>query len=279
MLTVRNVLVVLLFSLLLRVIIELVFAGAFNQYYLSLAAQAIMYVVMISIAYFQFRPESAKIFSSLHWNINHSMFAVAAGIGLLLVAFTLGENAVEVLMASHFSSSFAYSFWHFSRATINPDKVYSMRVVSFVFVTCVLGPIVEEFIFRALLLKAASRVFGVWNAVFMGSVLFTVLHFSSHYYISTFIFSVILYLVVIVESSLVMCVVIHGVFNLVAFIHQYYFDIQWTKSVSDISVATNWTPQLVMFVTSLLVITYLVVKNWNRILLSIKRYSSQIELA
>lgn len=259
MLKSREILVVVIFSMVVRAFMEILLGTIenTNTYYLNLASSVLMYLMMAAILYVIQNQKDEKITQAINWRHFYSDYVFSFLIAISLLAFTLGENALEVLIVSNIDVNFAYSFWNFHEAPLIVTPFFSLKVLAYVLVTCIVAPVVEEFVFRVFLFKTLSRKFGLIGGIAIGSLLFTLFHFSSHYYLSTFIFSIVLYLVFIDRQSFISCCLIHGFYNLLAFTHQNYFDVHWTRSKNELSEFVFWIPQLAMLVISLSVLLYL----------------------
>lgn len=259
----RDIMVVLLFCLVMRALVEILASNFLvaDGYYVALVADCLMYGLMGAILWLLISRSTLDIKQIFGPPIGRVEWLQAVSLALIVLAFTLGENAVEVLIAAKTNLEWTYSFWNFHPASLHAYSMVSPRVLLYMVVNVFLAPALEEFVFRGLLLRTLASRLGLWTAMLTGSGLFTVLHFGSHYYLSTFVFSVVLYFVYIRRGSLVPCIVMHGAFNLFAFIHQYYFDIQWTRSIDSISSIGDWRPQLAMFACSLLILGYLALRH------------------
>lgn len=72
---------------------------------------------------------------------------------------------------------------HIGTSGLNDQKIYQVMTALPPYVTLpvlgVIGPIVEEFIFRHILINRLSKQFGTWLCVFISSLLFGLLHIHS----------------------------------------------------------------------------------------------------
>ena len=265
MLRLRDIFVVVVFCLMLRAVFMIALGSTDrigNDYYIGLFFDAMMYVIMGGSFYWLLRRDALNWFDLLGRNISVLGVLKSIGLAALLVAFTLGENAIEVLLTAQLNPAGAYKYWHFHEERIVVYPFWSIRVMLYVVVSVLLAPLLEEFVFRYLLLRSMSAKMSVLAAVTLGSVFFTALHFSSHYYLSTFIFSLALYFVYLKRKSLFDCVLTHGAFNLFAFLQQNYFDFHWTRPPNAIASVSDWIPQLALFaVSSFILISLLVVHS------------------
>ena len=192
-----------------------------------------------------------------------SLLPVAALYALLLLGFTCGENFIEVYIVSQRAPAFAYSYWHFHSKPYILDVSW-LGYVLLISAQFILGPFVEEFVFRGLLFRMWTERYGMLVGIFLSSILFTALHYSRHYDVSTFIFAVAMCLLYIRYQSLWVNVFVHGAFNALAFVIQFLLNAHWQKTVSQLGVLASWKPDMVMFITSTPVLVLLAVKYWPR---------------
>lgn len=253
----KNLFVILLFCLVVRAIftmfIEIPNASPF---FLDLIFQCGMYLLLFILCVQYLKLNRSDIFQIFGTKPKPIFVLMATCWALVLLMFTLGENAFEALLLSQFNKAMAYRVWNFHENSITTYPFFSRQVLSFLFVTVGVGPIVEEFFFRGLLLPALSIKRGFHASAIISSVFFVALHFSTHYFLSTFVFSISLCYIYLVSRSLIACAIIHISFNFVAFLHQNYFDIHWTRSINEMDSLIFWIPQLIMFAVSVLLIFY-----------------------
>lgn len=173
---------------------------------------------------------------------------VAAGWALALQAFTMGENALEVWFTSQFNEVAAYRFWNFHEAPrLAPNT--EMELV-FLLVTAAVGPFAEELYFRGLLFPTIARRRGPIVAAIATSAIFTTLHFPQPYWLSTFVFSMVACHLYLRKRSIFLCALMHAAFNVVAYLHQTYFDIHWTRKLDELSNIQSWLPQFFLLFMS-----------------------------
>ena len=80
----------------------------------------------------------------------------------------------------------------------------------------ILAPISEELLFRGLLLPALARRAGTGAAIVASSFLFALIHFHVPSLVPLFVFSVALSLAYIYTRSIVVPIVMHGIFNAIS---------------------------------------------------------------
>lgn len=181
-----------------------------------------------------------------------SWAVVAPGLLLacLLLAFTYGENALEAWLVARVSPAFAWHYWGFHAIpyvlTVSPPGYLLLWLVQ-----CGAAPLVEEFVFRGVLERALRVRFGAGGAMLWVAFGFTLLHFSRHYYLSTFVFSVAMSLLYARYRSLWANVAAHALFNAVAWLIQYDTGFHWLRSPDSLASVGTWWPEWVMLLVSL----------------------------
>ena len=163
-----------------------------------------------------------------------SAIRTAVAFAILLLAFTYGENFLEVFLVAHWSPEFAYEYWHFHVShyvlQLSTPSCLVLIVAQFM-----MAPLVEEFVFRGLLQRAWTESYGVRKSVLFVAMIFTSLHFASHYYVSTFAFSVVLSLLYIEFRSLWINVGVHAIFNVLAFVMEFNVGFQWERPIAQLA--------------------------------------------
>lgn len=188
----------------------------------------------------------------------------AALFAMLLLAFSYGENFLEVYVAAHFSPAFAYRYWNFHAAhyvlELSANSYLTLVIAQFV-----VAPLVEELVFRGLLQKAWAENYGLKKSVIFVAILFTILHFSRHYFISTFVFSIVLSMLYLKFGSLWVSVGVHAIFNALAFVMEFKFGFHWERPIGHLSSIEFWLPELAMLMIALPLLVIFIRKNWRQL--------------
>ncbi len=265
----RKLLIILIFSVTLRALTTILFGHwpttDLQKTYFFLLNQTMFFFVLFSASVAVFKLNATKVFELVGPRKNSlSLFYGVAGAGLF-VMFSLGEHALEVMLVASFDTNTAYNLWNFHEHTWKAEPFFSPSVAAYILASAVIGPTIEEFFLRGLMLRIFSEKYGFPIACIITSFIFTLMHYSRQYYLMAFSFSVVLCYIYALTRSLIVCAVFHGSYNLISYIHEYYFDIQWTRSLNQLKSPSNWTPQLVMLGVSIVFISY--IWKQNRILL------------
>ena len=152
------------------------------------------------------------------------------GAACALIAISLGALYVLYLPISYVWPGFVENWLldpEFQLFWLEGDHYLLANAISLITLV-VVGPVVEEFLFRGLLLRTWISKWGVRRAIVISSVLFAALHFD---YLGAFIFSVVVSLSYIWSRNLAVPILIHMTNNLiVAFLEGGYLMV-WGTSV------------------------------------------------
>ncbi|WP_395007224.1 CPBP family intramembrane glutamic endopeptidase [Undibacterium sp.] len=259
----KDLLVILFFCVILQAILQTYLPKIFPPYYQTRITQYFQFISLIALCIFVLNLRIGTLVQQLGELPNFRDVVQSIFIGLALFAFTLGENALEVIIFSQFNLSSAYNLWNFHPDRHSVLSFFTPAIQFNVLLLVVIGPIAEEFFFRGMLFTSIAHKRSYLLSSIYVSLVFLLLHLMSQYFISTFIFSMTLCFFYLITRSVYLCAIVHGTYNFIAFIHQHYFDIQYTRPISHISKIDYWLPQLAMLVASSLVLGILYVK-WYR---------------
>lgn len=121
----------------------------------------------------------------------------------------------------------------------------------------VLAPIVEEFVFRGVILQRLIGKSSVWGGVLISSLLFGILHADV---IGAFLFGIIASLLFIRTGNLLIPILMHAINNTIAVIFMFVAP-AWPKSVAIIEksdIVAKAFPNLVMLIISTILTGYIV---------------------
>ena len=124
----------------------------------------------------------------------------------------------------------------------------------------ILAPIVEEFIFRGVILKRLIKKTSVWGGILLSSLLFGVLHADL---IGAFLFGIITALLVLRTGNLLIPILLHMLNNTLAVILMYLPSswVQWLDVIALTSrsdVAATAAPHLILLTISTILTAYIV---------------------
>lgn len=245
---------ILIAGLAIRALLEIAVVG--DSYFLSLANQAFMYLLVVLVLLGTVgRIELFSGFLPAALDPGDPVRLVAAP--FVLLAFSLGSIALAALLAAQWDAEFAWRKFGFYSGNKNVHPFLSMHVFAWLLVNAAIAPVVEELIFRRVLLGAFLRKHGPVAAVLLTSLVFSLLHFYSTDYLGTFLFSVVLCVISLRFRSILLCAAVHAMYNVAAFVHQYYFDTFWKRDLVTLAEVMPWMPHLVLLPVSALGVVWL----------------------
>jgi len=135
----------------------------------------------------------------------------------------------------------------------------------------VIAPVVEELIFRGLILHGLRRNYSAFTSVFMSALLFALFHLNPWQFPATFILGLLLGWIVLRTRSLILSILGHSINNLLVLLSITYWPQISTFGIYLMDKKDfNYTSWLVVFFS--LVLIYLLSFNWFRV----KRQKSSV---
>jgi membrane protease YdiL (CAAX protease family) len=245
--TVRKLLIILIFSMVIRGslnVLGIEFFGL-NDYYVEETAGLVMFVLLYLICIKEFRI-TKNIRRDILGIIRTKEVAFGAVLGIVLLLFAYGEGAAETLLLAQFDRDLAYDLGHFHIAPYASMPLLSAHVGYFLLASVLAPAIVEEFYFRSLLVKALSKRRSFLRSALISSMIFTAVHPYNGVYLSTFLFAIVSCFLYARTGSLYPSIAMHFSHNLFAFITDYFFDFREIRSIDEISSISNWIPEFIM---------------------------------
>lgn len=130
-----------------------------------------------------------------------------------LIFMTIGVVWITILLFGAISPDLAEWYFEWLNSSelfgIGPDTTLLQYVLIF-FVVAVLAPVVEEIIFRGIMVERFGTKYGYKSAVFLSSFLFGVLHMDI---IGAFVFGVVLSILYLRTRSLLLPFLVHAANN------------------------------------------------------------------
>lgn len=256
---VKDLLGILLFCFVLRAACTLLIVSRYpeNEYYLDLIFQAGTEILFILLCKMLMKISFQEIKNIVGHTIGIKEVVLAMAVGAILILFTLGENGIEALIVAQFNPQKVFEIWNFRTTAREVYPLFSLNVLSFLAVSCLVAPICEELFFRGFLLRALLEKKSLCSALIINCSIFTVLHFSHEYHVSTFVFSLFLCCAYLITRSIVFCSVAHSTFNFLALMQNYSLNKYFVRSIDDVASPSSWTLEVSSFVVSSLIISYL----------------------
>jgi len=105
-----------------------------------------------------------------------------------------------------------------------------------VVVTCVLAPVVEEMLFRGVVLRGFLQRYARWEAILLSAILFGFAHLNLYQFVAAFILGVFAGWLYERSRSLIPCIGLHAAYNSALVV------LEWTQSPSSGSSADGSSP-------------------------------------
>ncbi|MES3021936.1 MAG: type II CAAX endopeptidase family protein [Pseudomonadota bacterium] len=249
----RDVVVILISAVILRAFAGVLILSIHGEYplFASMLVQVLFYflLIVLSIKIFKLNARQWAEFAGEQPGIRGIGFAILWAIGC--VAFEFGQNAMEAWVLSQFDRNFA-KFWLFQESPRSHFPIEWSFFFCKVAIGALIAPVVEEFFFRGVMLRALIAKNGFFVAALISSIIFTMLHFNNRDYISTFIFGFSLCYIFSISRSLLVCVIIHSAYNFIVFVGHFYVDWHFLRSVGQDASVSDWSPQMWMYGFSIL---------------------------
>lgn len=137
---------------------------------------------------------------------------LAAGLAPLLLTFAAVALVALLSAARLFAPDWAASQMRNAEGPEIISRLLTHDKVLLVLVLTVVAPIVEEIVFRGLLMRKWAAARGFWTGVIGSSLVFAVLHPPS--WIGSFVFGVVVSILYLWSGSLVVAIVVHSLNNI-----------------------------------------------------------------
>lgn len=106
--------------------------------------------------------------------------------------------------------------WNILLYDIGKLQVPALPMLSTVLATCILGPILEEFVFRGIIYSKLKTIFSKEKAIFLVSLFFAIYHFNLLQGIYAFFVSIIVTIIYDKYNNFWLPIIIHCIGNLVS---------------------------------------------------------------
>jgi membrane protease YdiL (CAAX protease family) len=225
---------------------EILFRFIGKTIFYSILITAPVYLRIIKMS------ETGRIFGR---NPNPWQILIAGFLGIVLLAFTYGEDGIEIFLLAQIDADLAYSLWDYPPTFAAPEHNF-VNSVLVCLGAVIIAPFTEEFFFRGLLLSNLNRSFDKRWAAFGCSCLFTVLHYSNLNLISTMVFSLVLCRIYLMTGSLWICTIVHSIFNLGALLVENFALEKIVRSYEELPNFSSWKMMCILFMVSSCILIY-----------------------
>ncbi len=195
----------------------------------------------------------SKFFGHLPLNFNWT-YLIIITFGVIILSLGLGELSRYFLFIidPNILNELPYTgiFYSSNDTPLAPFLNY----IEF-FVAVIIAPIVEEILFRGVILHRFTIKWGVKWAILVSSIIFAFLHTDI---IGAFIFGVVMCILYIKTASILVPVVAHIINNLLA----YGLEIMITFSPWNMLASHSLETAILLLTISGIIIMYFLIKNW-----------------
>lgn len=178
----------------------------------------------------------------------------SAILGVALLAFTLSENSLETLLLSKYDADLAHRAWTLYVKAQGKSGFNLLEIFFAITIGCIIAPYFEELYFRSAFLFSIDTRAKTIKRTALSAIIFTLLHFSSPYHLSTIVFSITLSLLYISRHSLILCSVTHASYNLFALYAERHFGSQFIDNNNTTSHYGHWSSEATILALSFSII-------------------------
>jgi membrane protease YdiL (CAAX protease family) len=187
-------------------------------------------------------------------NLSSTDVFTALSLTPAVVATGVGGWSLLVLIGANINPDRTYSVWHLiSESDFRNISWSPSWIVIEIIAAAIVAPILEEIVFRGILLQFLLKKYSVPTAISITSILFALLHFDKSF-ISAFIHSIIFSVLAIRFSSLYAPMLLHGFYNLSVSFLRIFLGVSLIADKNRFSSISYWAPELIFFAIGLLLL-------------------------
>ena len=182
---------------------------------------------------------------------------------LLVISSVLsgvGSWALLVFLDATVKGQQALNHWKLiSRQEFDQIVWYVPWIVGDFITSSILGPIVEEIVFRGFILTRLRKRYSPTLSVIISAALFAALHFNKSF-LGAFVHGIIFAMLVIRTSSIYASILVHGLYNAMITVLMVGFGFSIVGDVKVLSNFNYWAPEFVcgLIGTALLAVYFLI---------------------
>lgn len=186
-------------------------SGIFNLllYHGNLFAKLLLYVPLIAYVSRKYKLNIYTDFKFGNLKITSLLIALAILTYFIIVPFVNLETYSRLIKTGNISF-----YWFDLYALKDRDVITFLSVV-------IIGPIIEEIIFRGIVLKLFVRKYSTINAIILSSIIFSICHLKPLGMIYLFVYGLLFGYAYIKTNSLTMSILCHVLINFLAQINSY----------------------------------------------------------
>jgi hypothetical protein len=182
--------------------------------------------------------------------------AELAALLLLCLVAGLGAWAALTLVFAHIDLEWAYRHMRlippttFEQLHFSPTWV-AVKLIS----TMTLVPIIEELVFRGLVLRRLREKYSTLVAIILSALLFALVHFNKSF-LGSFLHGIIFAVLAVKYGSLYMPILLHGLYNGAVVILGLTMGFCMSVQKNSLTSVAFWTPELICLLVSLIIVTF-----------------------
>ncbi|WP_157778386.1 CPBP family intramembrane glutamic endopeptidase [Massilia violaceinigra] len=177
-----------------------------------------------------------------------SVRALAELVAVLFASVVIGIGcwAVLVFLSAKIDIDWAYRHWHFAKPSTfdNTTWLPSWLVLQAITIV-VLGPVVEEIVFRGFILRRLCEKYRLSVAIVVSSLMFGIVHFDQGF-LGSFVNGIIYAIVAVRFASLYAPIFVHGGYNAITFFIERMYGVSLVAEKSRIDSIDYWLPELAL---------------------------------
>ncbi|TWT05473.1 CPBP family intramembrane metalloprotease [Planococcus sp. CPCC 101016] len=180
-----------------------------NEMTFDVISQLMLYVVVPGLYFsYYFRKHNASVWNVLSFGGIHKWLPALFALVVVSIAFSISMFWFQLFMLAPIAP---WLVDFMLEAIPIPDT--PLYIVFTIFTIAILAPVVEEFMFRGVLLKRMIGKTSVWGGILISSLLFGVLHLDV---IGAFLFGVVASLLYLRTNNLLIPILLHIINNSLA---------------------------------------------------------------
>lgn len=180
-----------------------------NEMTFDVMSQLMLYVVVPGLYFiYFFRKHNASVWNVLSFGGIHKWLPTLFALVMVSIAFSISMFWFQLFMLAPIAPWLVNLMLE---AIAIPDT--PLYIVFTIFTIAILAPVVEEFMFRGVLLKRMIGKTSVWGGILISSLLFGILHLDV---IGAFLFGVVASLLYLRTNNLLIPILLHIINNSLA---------------------------------------------------------------
>lgn len=249
----RKRFVIVLMTIVGIVTISLLLQATGNVLLINIAMLLLFYTVLpVWICSYYFKKHSIRLRRIFFVDGISRWLLPILGIAVLLLAFSISIYWLMLRGLASLSST-----WVESALIPAPFPEELWYLLAFSFIIVILAPIMEEFVFRGVLLHRLMKSFGLWKGIILTSLIFSIFHINI---LGSFLFAVLASLLYIKTGTLLAPILLH-IFNNGLAVYQLFVDPafpEWLTVTSLNDIYTKSGPNLVSLIVSLALLIFII---------------------